>query len=188
MFRKAEEGRERVDKYTYIYTHTNKIPECGGREKLYYSEGALLAQDMGARVSRSSGRLKHTAPRRYCNCVPGQHPSRSKQNTLNCFNGRTGPNWFLKGLLGENTERVSMAQGFTLSSDSGPEKPQSQVSCWSIHHHCAQGTSPGAAWTQGSPTSLVPESLACSFMICKAAFEKHPMGSTQKSLLMLAGP
>lgn len=51
-----------VDKYMYIYTHTNKIPEGGRREKLYYSEGALLAQDMGPCVARNRESLKGAAP------------------------------------------------------------------------------------------------------------------------------
>jgi len=32
MFRKAEESRKGVDKYTYIHTHTNKILEGRGRK------------------------------------------------------------------------------------------------------------------------------------------------------------
>lgn len=55
-------AEKRADKYTYIYTHTNKIPEGGRREKLYYSEGDLLAQDMGPHVARNRESLKGAAP------------------------------------------------------------------------------------------------------------------------------
>lgn len=85
----------------YIYTHTNKIPEGGRREKLYYSEGTLLGQVMGPRVARNRESLKGAAPNVSATACWDSIPLGAGRRKPNFFNGGTGPNWFLKGLLGE---------------------------------------------------------------------------------------
>ena len=120
-------------------------------------------------------------------CRDSTHPGAGRKNPTDLV-AELDKIGFWKGFCGGEHGEGVHGPATHLSSGSGPEKPQSQVPHWSIHHHHSWRTSPGAVWIQGSLTSLVPPSLTRSFIICQAAFKKHPVGSTQQSLLMLSGP